>query len=235
MNLITKLRTLSTVVPISSICDITSGFGGKSTLIFEKQTSPEQIEVIKGDSIGRYELKRSYWFEFKRQNITGRTTDKEKLGASPRILIRKTGDHIIATLDDSRIFPEQSLYFLFNNRSEMSWSYFLGLLNSKLINYFYRASALTNKMSIAQVKIIQLGQIPVPILNLNNADEKLIHDKFVVHVDRMIVLHKQLAEARSSHEKNMLKRQIVGTDEEIDQMTYKLYCLSQKEIELVES
>ena len=46
----------------------------------------------------------------------------------------------MATFDDSGIFPEQSLYFLFNNRSgNISFKYLLGILNSSFVTFYYRA------------------------------------------------------------------------------------------------
>ena len=114
MELVSKIDSLKAKTPIKDLCQSTSGFGGKSHLIQEKQSNNRQIPTLKGDSIGRYCVRKQYWFEFKKQNITGRTTDIDKLGASPKILLRKTGDRIIATYDESRVFPEQSLYFLYN-------------------------------------------------------------------------------------------------------------------------
>src|SRR3989344_4660368 len=97
MHLISKIGAGSRVVALGSLCETTSGFGGKSSLIHEDKTDPKQIPVLKGDCIGRYEIRKNYWFDFRRENITGRTTDTAKLGASPKILLRKTGDSIIAT------------------------------------------------------------------------------------------------------------------------------------------
>ncbi|RQV95185.1 hypothetical protein EH221_06670, partial [bacterium] len=161
MQIISRIESLPNIERIYDICDSTSGFGGKSTLIQKVQTSPEQIPALKGDSIRRYEIRDGYWFEFKKENITGRTTDRNKLGTSPKILLRKTGDRIIATYDNSGIFPEQSLYFLYNNRTQMDFRFLLGILNSRLLTYYYRAKSLTNKKSIAQVKKKDLDLLPI--------------------------------------------------------------------------
>ena len=68
------------------------------------------------------------------KNITGRTTDPAKLGAVPKILIRKTGDKLLATYDDSGIFPEQSLHFLFNRRTDADPKYIFGLLKLSTVD-----------------------------------------------------------------------------------------------------
>src|ERR1035438_1049446 len=112
MSLVGKLGANPSVKPLGEMFETTSGFGGKSELITESQTNQRQTRTMKGDSITKYDIRKKYWFEFAPKNITGRTTDKTKLGARPKVLLRKTGNSIIATYDDSGIFPEQSLYFL---------------------------------------------------------------------------------------------------------------------------
>ena len=94
-----KIEAAPNVKPLSEVASCTSGFGGKSQLITEAHVNKVQIKTLKGDSIGRYEHRKGYWFEFKRENITGRTTDREKLGATPKILLRKTGIAQVKTVD----------------------------------------------------------------------------------------------------------------------------------------
>ncbi|HEY4490741.1 MAG TPA: TaqI-like C-terminal specificity domain-containing protein, partial [Acidobacteriota bacterium] len=234
MRLIAKIESLKAGTVIKDLCDSTSGFGGKSALIQSTRSSERQIPALKGDSIGRYELKKQYWFDFRKENITGRTTDTRKLGCSPKILLRKTGDSIIATYDESGIFPEQSLYFLFNARNRVSLKFILGVLNSRLLTSYYRAKSLTNRESIAQVKKNDLDELPIPVMNLSNSHERAHHEKMVKLVEQMLVLHEQLVAARTGHEKNVLQRRIGATDQQIDQLVYELYSLTNEEIEIVE-
>jgi type I restriction-modification system DNA methylase subunit len=234
MELVARLENATKTTPISSLCKSTSGFGGKSQLITPVRKSKAQIPTIKGDSIGRYEFRRQYWFEFKKQNITGRTTDVLKLGAQEKILLRKTGDHIVATYDDSGIFPEQSLYFLYANRSEMSFKFLLGVLNSRLLNAYYRAKCLTNIRSIAQVKKVDLDQLPIPVLKLTDAADKARHDEMVAKVDAMLEAKKQLAKAKTDKDKTYYENKCAALDGQIDRLVYDLYGLTDQEIQIVE-
>ena len=227
MRLVAKLDSWAGGKPLKTICDSTSGFGGKSHLI-------QQIPTFKGESIGRYELRKQYWFEFRKENITGRTTDRTKLGSSPKILIRKTGDRLIATYDETGIFPEQSLYFLFENRTETDFKFLLGILNSRLLTTYYRAKSLTNRRSIAQVKKVDLDLLPVPTMNLSKVQDKDHHDKMINLVDRMLARHKQLAAAKNPNDKTRLQREIDATDHQIDQLVNALYGLTEGEIKIVE-
>jgi len=53
-------------------------------------------------------------------------------------------------------------------------------------------------------------------------------------VDSMLALYKQLAEAKSVAQKEIIQRQIHATDAEIDRLVYELYGLTDDEIKIVE-
>jgi hypothetical protein len=234
MQLIRKINSPDKTISLGGVFNSTSGFGGKSRLIHKVRSNHKQIQTLKGDSISRYQIRKIYWFEFILENITGRTTDKEKLGASPKILLRKTGDRIVATYDESGIFPEQSLYFLYNNQTEIDTKFFLGVLNSRLLTKYFRAKSVTNKKSFAQVKKIDLDQLPFPNLNVRVSHDKISQNTMVKLVNQMLDLHKRLPQVKIPHEKEALQRQIAANDEQIDQLTYRLYGLNSEEIKIVE-
>ena len=53
--------------------------------------------------------------------------------------------------------------------------------------------------------------------------------------ERMLDLHKQLAEAKIPQAQTILKRQIEATDRQIDRLVYALYGLTEGEIKIVET
>jgi hypothetical protein len=167
-------------IPLASLCDTTSGFGGKSKEMSHTQLNRHQIKVIKGASIEPYKIKSFLWFDFCRENITGRTTDKTKLGAKPKVLLRKTGSSLIATYDETGVFPEQSLYFLFDFNNKADALIILAVMNSKIMNFYYNEVAITNKESIAQLKKTDLDKFPIPSA-LSKAQRERI-TKFVKHL-----------------------------------------------------
>jgi len=218
--LLKKIDTLLNIAQLSSLYFTTSGFGGKSDVITTKQISPKQIPVLKGASINRYVMLQNYWFEFKKQNITGRTTDKEKLGYKPKILIRKTGDSIIAMIEKTGMFPEQSLYFLYDPLTDLSPEYILGILNSRVVSFYFREKLITNKNSIAQIKKVDLDKLPIPALDLSQKPHKAKHDNLVSLVDKMLELKRKEAAELSDHLKTVITRQIDAVDKAIDTAVY---------------
>ena len=66
-------------------------------------------------------------------------------------------------------------------------------------------------------------------------DGRLRHPSPIVAlVERMLDLHKRLADAKTGHEKTLFSRQIEATDRQIDALVYELYGLSEEEIAIVE-
>lgn len=224
---------------LGNICDTTSGFGGKSTEITEKRINPEQIKVLKGDSIERYGKRGYYYFDFKKENITGRTTDRNKLGANRKILIRKTGDKIISCYDDSRMFPEQSLYFVYNLKSKFDYLYILGLLNSRLINFYYSNELLTNRNSTAQVKKVDLDNIPIL-----EVEPKVQHDIISI-VEQIVDMWTQLYkfDFHLNEDENTILEYGIKYEEltanyhtlqyQLDKKIFELYNLTSEEIDIV--
>jgi len=216
-RLIERMESLPGRLLLKDICDSASGFGGRSSLVHENKIGDSEIPVLKGRSIGRYVMRKRYWFDFRRENLTGRTTDAGKLGASPKILIRKTGDRLIAAYDDSGTYPEQSLYFLYGNRTDLDFRFILGILNSRLMNLYYRTRCLTNKRSFAQVKKADLDRIPLPPIDLSRPADRARHDRLVELVDEM------------------LRQQSPSTDHLIDQLVFGLYGIDPGELRRTEA
>lgn len=233
-NVISKILNIGKVKLLGEVAKTTSGFGGKSTLITRQRKGNDQIEVVKGENIKRYSMDGEFYFEFKKQNITGRTTDKRKLGAKPKILLRKTGNKLMATYDDSGIFPEQSLYFVYEIDSQLSWRYLLGLLNSSLMQFYFVSKSLTNAESIAQVKKIDLDELPILVPDLQFDSDRLLFEDIAKAAESMVGFNHTLQRAKTSQDKKMYTRLIAQTDKQIDQKVYELYGLDDDDIAVVE-
>jgi hypothetical protein len=212
-KLVEKIQMVSS--PLRSIAKSTSGFGGKSAKITATRTNKQQIPVIKGASIQRYAVEKIFYFEFKDEYLSGRTRDANKLGRKEKVLLRKTGDQIISAYDNSGIYPEQSLYFLYDITQSIQPKYLLGMLNSTLISWYYLNFLVTNIDSTPQLKNYDLDAIPIVITK---------NQEPVVKVVNQILAAKQKDPTADT---STLERQI-------DEMVYKLYDLIPDEIAIVE-
>ncbi len=86
----------------------------------------------------------------------------------------------------------------------------------------------------AEVKVIYVERLPIRTIDFNKPDEKKKHDNMVQLVEQILVLNKQLPEAKTSHEQTLIQRQIDATDKQIDKLVYELYELTPEEIKIVE-
>jgi len=210
-SLVRKIKQNSK--PLSNFCKSTSGFGGKSDKITDIRIGRNQIEVVKGKSISKYGGLKKYYFEFKDEYITGRTRDENKLGIKKKVLLRKTGANLIATYDDNGIYPEQSLYFLYD--FNLNPKYILAIINSILMNWYYSNRLVTNEDSTPQLKNFDLDNFP--IVKPTNETISSIEKK----VNKILELKSQ-------------GQDTTALEQQIDNLVYRLYDLTYNEVKVVD-
>ena len=71
--------------------------------------------------------------------------------------------------------------------------YILGLLNSKIINYYYKSIG-RPKGDVFEYFVEPLSKIPIHKIDFSNPSEKSTHDEIIVLVDCMLDLNRQLKE-----------------------------------------
>lgn len=232
-KVLSRLKSSGAAKPLGELIGTTSGFGGKSSMITRQRKDASQREVLKGGSITKYRVGEPLYFEFKKVNITGRTTDPIKLGWKPKVLIRKTGSRLIAAYDDSGIYAEQSLYFTYGPTT-LDPYYLLGLLNSRLLGYIFAKTLLTNEDSIAQVKKVDLDALPI-VLADSLSDSR---DRVREVADAAKSITSALASyaiERLPQRRTIFKRTIISAEQKIDRLCYELYGLSAVEVREVEA
>jgi hypothetical protein len=159
--------------------------------------------------------------------------DPEIFNAADKIIIRQTGESLIATRIEQGIICRNNLHLVINN-SKFNLLFFLALINSKLMDFIYEIMNPEKGEALAEVKKTHVEQLPIPTLDLSKKPNKTVHDHLVSLVDKMLQLkHKEHAEQKPQI-KTILQRQIIGLDREIDQMVYLLYGLTEEEIKIVE-
>jgi len=118
--------------------------------------------------------------------------------------------------------------------SQINLKYILGLFNSRLLTYYYQKIIPEVGKAFAEVKTVNVGQLPIRTIDFSDPEDVARHDKMVGLVENMLDLNKRHADAKTGHEKTLLSRQIEATDRQIDALVYELYGLSEEEIAIVE-
>lgn len=230
LNIFEKIKHNPYVFELSKKFQTKVGFIAKPNKLTERQQNTKQIKVFKGENILRYGIKGNYYFEFKKENLAGGTQDIGKLSKKNKVFLRKTGIDIISTFDNSGTYPEQSVYFIYtgDDKSEVELKVISALLNSKLINCYYRNFAITNRDATPQLKKVDLDKFPIvfpkdlqPLIKL---------------VDKMLSLNKRLNEIgdKKTDERARIEKEIKKTDAEIDEIVYKIYGITEEEKKIIE-
>jgi len=121
-----------------------------------------------------------------------------------------------------------------DSSNRLSPNYVLGLLKSKLL--FWRLSSISNVFRGGWITCTKqyVETLSIRPINFSDPADKSRHDLMVKLVESMLTLHKQLSEAKSAAQKEIIQRQIHATDAGIDRLVYELYGLTDDEIKIVE-
>ena len=205
---------------------------GKNTKYILNEFKTGTKRLVKGGDIGKYSLKFSNLYvlydelvKMRRKEIYIRVGDKKVYENPEKILIKYIGDNIIGTLDEERFYPERTACPLVVKSKELQPRYLLALLNSRLLNFYYK-----NKFIDIRIQKIQLEQLPIAKANEN------LQKQISVQVKKMLSLNKQLHEIgdKKTAQTAKLEEEIRKTDAEIDELVYKIYGITAEEKKIIE-
>lgn len=202
----------------------------KKPFTSDKRKNKTFLPFYDGKHIGRYELlwKDNNWINYGDWLAEPRNPKKFE---GEKLLIRKIiSKTLISTYVPDTSYCNTLLYVLkLNTDVKFGYKYLLGVLNSTFIGWYFRKKfQISAEDTFPQIMIRDILQFSIP-----DAD-KSRHDKMVSLVEQMLSLNKQLASAKTDHEKTALQRQIEATDKQIDKLVYEVYGLTEEEIGIVE-
>jgi type I restriction-modification system DNA methylase subunit len=182
------------------------------------------------DKRDRGSARGSHWYQYiRRQNIALQPLKKL---AVPRLVSRlhagydENGSFCLDNVDVGGIILSDSCL--------LSYMYVLGLLNSKLLNYYFIKNSVPFRGGFYSANRQYIEKLPIRLINFSDPPERSRHEQMVVLVEQMLDLHKRLTGAKTAHDKTILERQIDGTDRQIDRLVYDLYGLTDEEMKIVE-
>ncbi len=151
----------------------------------------------------------------------------------PKLVYPDICKHPRFTYDDTGIYLANTAYAL-----GTSDKYLLGILNSRL--FWFAISNISIPFGVRagefRYRLIYqyMEKVPVRKLDLKKPAEKAAHDKMVDLVNRRLALTPKLRAATAESERAVLQNAVTATDQQIDQLVYELYGLTEDEIKLVE-
>ena len=146
--------------------------------------------------------------------------NEEYFAIHPKLIWRQTAPYPICTVDNKGIWFGRSIQAGLlkpKYQNELSYEYLCGLLNSKYLRYLYEQNVKEGGRVFPQVKLEHLK--PLPIVIDNKEIQQLIEAK-VIEIMKL----KRLSFSEDT----------TSLEGDIDNLVYKLYGLTEEEINLVE-
>ncbi len=130
-----------------------------------------------------------------------------------KIFLRQTGDSLIAAYDDNNLLCLNNLHVGNLINENFNILYILAILNSKLINEYYKLISLETGRALAQLDIETIEEIPIKYTKMKN--QKTIAE----YVFKIIELKNKLSE----HNSIELKEEINNIENIIEEKITEIY------------
>ncbi|MBS1646883.1 MAG: N-6 DNA methylase [Bacteroidetes bacterium] len=148
--------------------------------------------------------------------------------AEEKVIVRQTGDRIIATLIGKNIICRNNLHIIISNG--LDHKFILGVLNSKLTDFYYQQINPERGEALAEVKKNHVEQLPIP----KNVTSKQ-QNEIIKLVEQILQLNKEKQEVKLESIIEQLQSRIDYAENKINELVYQLYELSEEEIKIVEN
>lgn len=189
-----------------------------------ERANENDIPYIKGGDIQKYSISFSNnylkynWKSYLEENDTFRFS-QELMERVPKIIYRQTSNKIVAAIDFNKNFNDKTVHIVVNKEeNDFDLKAVLAILNSKMINYFFQSFKEEEGRAFAQVKTVDIKNLPFVI------PSKAIQIELALLVNQILLLKSQDNSANTTDLEN-----------QIDQLVYQLYELSEDEIKIIEN
>lgn len=169
--------------------------------------------VLRGKDIEKYLVRwdGKRWIKYGDNLAEPRYT--AKFDSKEKIVMRQTGDALVATLDDAQFVCMKNMHVMHTPKKGVELKFLLSLLNSTLLNFYFQYLNPETGEALAEVKKETVEKLLI---------KKAKNQKpFIAKVDKIL-----LAKASG--------KDTTPLEKEIDLMVYKLYQLTYEEVKIVE-
>lgn len=199
----------------------------KKFLTFNPQNNKDYKKLLRRRDFQRYSIQfHGEYIYYKpelmiKNRITARPGNPKRFEEA-KIIIMDIAKKLVCTFDDEGYYIKDALIL---KEKSIKLKFITGLVNSKLLNYYYK-----QKYKVLSVSKNAFLELPVKLVPIQQQQQ------FIKLVDKMLDLNKQLQKFgdKITDERKRLESEIQKTDSQIDELVYKLYNLTAEEIKIVE-
>lgn len=245
-KLFDKIKAQS--IALSELCEVYNGVKpfekGKGTppqteetmrqkpYVAENVPQPHEtwLPLLRGSLIHRYKnlWNHNSWILYGKHLAAPR--DPRIFTAPQKIMVRQTGDSIIATLVGKDVIGRDNLHIILP-KQHTNLGFILGILNSKLMDFCYRQINPEKGEALAQVKKNHVEILPLPP---PDKIPQTTHDAIAQQAELLLQLNAQLLTETDKQKVTQLKGMIAFAEQKTDALVYAVYGLTPDEISLIE-
>ncbi len=178
VNKITKTGT-----PLGEISTIYNGIktGNNDKFLSEERESDKHKKVIRGRDITRFSIQWGGNYVYFDQDELWSNTNREMFEACPKVVIRQTGENLVAAVDDERRYTLDTTHLIIPD--QISVHYLTCLMNSNLMGWYYHQLVPEKNRTFAEVKGTNVKQLPIHINPNKHQYSDLISNKIESFID----------------------------------------------------
>lgn len=205
--------------------------------VFDSDTKKDSSyrQILRGKDINKYIVNPKSTTYIKYGPWLAEPRPKAGFDADEKIVMRQTGDSLIAALDDQQYLCMNNMHVLSQYDEEIgeSFRYLLGILNSTLLDWYYWCLNPEKGEGLAEVKRTNIARLPIYRIDFKNKKDVEKHDNITSLVDKMIGLQNQLILETNPHSQDKIERAIETVNKQINTAIFQLYGITKEEIEIV--
>lgn len=197
----------------------------------------EDRKLLRGDDVKRYfyDYKGEYvWYvpnKMRAHRKTARPGEPERF-EQPKVLVKDTSTDFACAYDSENFYVKDVLIIipLGGVQGAPDLRFVAGVINSRALRFYYRTTFKT-----LHVQNEELASLPLPLLDLTKAGDRLKHDLLVRLVDQIQEATRKAASARTHAEGYYYNAKCIEMDEKIDDLVCDLYGLTKEQRAIVKA
>jgi len=229
-------KCLRNTKQLSELYEVWRGLttGDDKKFLTKKKINEKYKKVVQGKQISRYYTEEDELYVYYSVSQLDRPRQSRIFEVEEKLISKFVGKDLEFSYDNKRLYALNTTCVIFPLRqTSEKIKYILGLLNSKLLNFYFQQVFTDYRDIFPIVKSGYLEQLPIRTIDFSNSSEKKFHDELVSLVGIILELNKRIQSAKGS-EKEQIQRQIEKIDKEIDEIVYKLYEITEEEKKIIE-
>ncbi|RLG20352.1 hypothetical protein DRN67_00160 [Candidatus Micrarchaeota archaeon] len=208
-------------------------------LILDSREGTSSKKLLRGKDCKRYYYKwKGLWVNVNKDSINRAKGEYATIPSSeyfeqPKLFLREIADRITVCYDERDFYSLNKAYVVILKDRKYSLKYLMGLLNSKLLSWYFRAKFESAHVRGGHLQYKKQYTTQIPIKDISQNKQKEIEKL----VENIITLYSKTTEIgnKQTDEKTRIAKKILETEKNIDELVYRIYGLTEEEKKIVEA